>query len=94
MIQKGLKLVKKRILVWDNITSAYNESFDYYNIEAWGKNPVGIKIEDKRLYDSNGTPYKGYYTKEFEATTHILNDVQNATQLDQDKLPQVLKDQQ
>ena len=85
---EGTKLVKKRTLVWDNITSAYNESFDYYNIEAWGKNPIGIKIEDKRLYDSNGTPYKGYYTKEFEATTHILNDdVQNATQLDQDKLP-------
>ena len=74
----GSKLVKKRILRWDattdkNLTSAYKESFEYYPIECWGENPTGIKIEDKRLYDSNGTPYKGYYTKEFESKV-IPND--------------------
>lgn len=75
---QGSKLVKKRILRWDattdkNLTSAYKESFEYYPIECWGENPTGIKIEDKRLYDSNGTPYKGYYTKEFESNV-IKND--------------------
>lgn len=75
---KGSKLVKKRILRWDattdeNLTSAYKESFEYYPIECWGEIPTGIKIENKRLYDSNGTPYKGYYTKEFESNV-IRND--------------------
>lgn len=93
---EGTKFIKSKTMIWNKATSGYTDDtgkpiapiIDYYEIPAWGKNPYGIKIEDKRLYDSNGTPYKGYYTKEFEATTHVLNDdVQSTTQLYPDKLP-------